>query len=178
MSPQSIPTPTIHSVLTVSYIVRTFDQWASERAQTLPLLSLKGAVVGVEASHFLDRFLSPSQEPLLSAVGGCPLGLRNLIESELAALAEADITPVFVFNGLDVATRLDPFAAAATAVRGNVDGFEVYQKNQAAQARRLFGASGMCCRPHTHSYLSADDNTRCNSTRESLQIPANDPEGP
>lgn len=130
------------------HTVRTFDQWASDRAQTLPLVSLKGAVIGIEASHFLDRFLSPSQEPLLSAVGGSPLGLRNLIECELAALREADITPVFIFNGLRTVTKLDPFAAAVTAVRGIVDGFEVYQKNQAAQARRLFGACGMyCCRP-------------------------------
>ena len=150
------------------YTVRTFDQWASERAQTLPLVSLKGAVIGVEASHFLDRFLSPSREPLLSAVGGSPLGLRNLIESELGALREADITPVFVFDGLDTATKLDPFAAAATAVRGNVDGFEVYNKNQAAQARRLFGASGTYCCRLAHLYYTAHHNVRCDSTREPL----------
>ena len=71
--------------------------------------------------------------------------MRNLIESELAALREADITPVFIFNGLHTVTKLDPFAAAVTAIRGIVDGFEVYQKNQADQARRLFGTSGMYC---------------------------------
>ena len=136
----------LYHLLSVSidplHIVRTFDQWASERAQTLPLASLKNAVIGVEAAHFLNRFLAPSQEPLLSAVGGCPLGLEFMIRNELDALREAEITPFFVFSGLETATRLDRFGAAAVAVRSNVDGFEVYQKNQAAQAVRLFGTSG------------------------------------
>lgn len=125
------------------HAVRAFDQWATERAQSLPLQSLKNTVIGVEASHFLDRFLSPSREPLLSATGGSPLGLRALIESELNALRDAEITPIFVFNGLETATKLDPFAAAAAAMRANVEGFEVYQKLQAPQAVRLFGTSGI-----------------------------------
>lgn len=100
-------------------------------------------MIGIEAAYYLDRFLTPSQEPLLSAVGGSPLGLKTLIENELAALQSADITPVFVFNGLESGRKLDPFNAAAVAVRTNTDAFEVYHKGQGAQAVRLFGSSGM-----------------------------------
>ncbi len=97
----------------------------------------------MEATYFLDRFLTPSQEPLLSAVGGSPLGLKSMIENELAALRDANIIPVFVFNGLETATKLNPSSAAEAAVRNNVDAFEVYHKGQAAQAVRLFGTSGI-----------------------------------
>lgn len=125
-----------------SRTVRTLDRWASERAQSLPLASLKNAVIGIEAAHYLNRFLTPSQEPLLSAVGGSPLGLKTLIENELAAFRDAEITPIFVFNGLESGKKLDPFNAGIVAARTNADAFEVYHKGLGTQAVRQFGSSG------------------------------------
>ncbi|KAL2361646.1 hypothetical protein RJZ56_005463 [Blastomyces dermatitidis] len=121
-----------------------FDEWASGRAQTLPLSALKGAVIGIDASHYLDQHLNhhATKEPLLIALGGFPFSLKSNIEKELQALKNLNITCVFVFNGLDFGKRETDFSAQANSTRALEQAWELYDQKQADQVVDAFSSAG------------------------------------
>jgi hypothetical protein len=47
----------------------------------------------------------PSHEPLLAALGGDPIGLKQHIETELNRWKDNRMRPIFVFDGLNVVGR-------------------------------------------------------------------------
>ncbi|KGQ01780.1 hypothetical protein PAAG_11503 [Paracoccidioides lutzii Pb01] len=124
--------------------IRAFDDWASGRAQTLPLALLKGAVIGIDASHYLDQHLNhhATKEPLLIALGGFPFSLKANIEKELQALKNAGITCVFVFNGLDFGKREPDFSTQADSTRALQQAWELYDQQQADQVVDAFSSAG------------------------------------
>ncbi|KAI9831325.1 MAG: hypothetical protein M1819_005099 [Sarea resinae] len=124
--------------------IRTFDEWSVDRCQTIPFSAFQNAVIGIEASHYLDRLLStpPSKEPLLSALGGSPFALRAIIEKEVESLREAGITAVFVFNGMETVKKDKTFNDINKAARANAQAWEHYDQNHAEQAVETFGKSG------------------------------------
>ena len=110
---------------------------------------LRDSVLGIDAAHYLDRLLttSPSKEPLLSALGGFPLALKNHVEHELKVLRALRITPLFVFSGMDFAVREKPLKQLREAAKRNSHAWELYNQHEAIQAVDAFGNSGRSSRP-------------------------------
>lgn len=107
-------------------LVQKLDQWASQRGatQSFPLPTLKDAVIGIDASYYLDLRLngSPKEEPLKHALGGVPFCLKAQITDDIECLQDAGVKVIFVFNGLDHVNKppaeflsLDSTRAAETA---------------------------------------------------------------
>ncbi|QIW94828.1 hypothetical protein AMS68_000346 [Peltaster fructicola] len=86
-----------------------FHEWATEQKLTRSssLNELRGAQVAVDADDYVNRLLTDSvtREPLLPALGGLPMGIKKHVNSHLEIFREFDITPRFVFNGLDIAIK-------------------------------------------------------------------------
>ncbi|KAI9759230.1 MAG: hypothetical protein M4579_002518 [Chaenotheca gracillima] len=133
--------------------VRTFDDWAAARAQTLPLSALKDAVIGVEASHYLSchLFRQPltnppaTQEPLLAALGGHPLELKSRIEDDLEKLQAAGVTPIFIFSGMDIARKEKFPPGLVESMRENARAWDMYGESDRALANesiQVFRSSG------------------------------------
>ncbi|KAI9838145.1 MAG: hypothetical protein M1837_002640 [Sclerophora amabilis] len=133
--------------------IRTFDEWAAARAQTSPLNALKDSVLGVEASYYLSchylrqpQTTPPStEEPLLPAHGGHPLELKLRIENDLEKLQTAGITPLFVFDGMDISKRDKWPEGLEEPVRENARAWEMYgesDRDLANEAIEVFRGSG------------------------------------
>ena len=92
-----------------------FENWSSSRVESTIFDDLAGSTIAIEASWFLNRFLTPGsqfQDQLHSALGGTPYGLYLQISSELDRLKHFDITPIFVFDGLDGTKKHRPLGTA------------------------------------------------------------------
>lgn len=125
-------------------MIHDFENWSSPRAETNPFSDLNGAVLAIEASFYLERLLtfSPLKEPLLSALGGLPFSLKAHIENEIETLRTAQIKPIFIFNGMDVGKKDNPFQASNDAATRTLDAWDLYRQEQAPQAVEAFGNSG------------------------------------
>lgn len=130
--------------------VPVFDAWAANRIlKSMPISALKNSVIGIDAAYYLE---GTAKEPLLSAMGGFPLGLEPSLIRELHDLQSVGLRPHFVFNGLDDGVNQDPFGPSLAAAKVNAAAFETYDRasrqedsgdgNPAAQAKELFGTSG------------------------------------
>lgn len=108
----------------------------------MPLTCLNGSVIGIDATYYLEGFLQPAKEPLLSALGGYPLALESTIVKELSDLQNAGFKPHFVFNGLDFGIKDDPFAPSIQASRNNALAFATYERDLATEAIVHFRSSG------------------------------------
>jgi hypothetical protein len=126
-------------------LVRPFDDWAVGRTQSLPLSALKGAVVGIDASHYIQQHLvnQSTREALLGALGGFPFALRSNIEKELQALKNLSIGCVFVFNGLEFGKRDHRIQTQPASVRSFEQAWELYDQQQADQVVDAFSNAGM-----------------------------------
>jgi hypothetical protein len=128
--------------------IRPLDDWVSgisARTSSLPLSALKGAVVGIDASHYISQhLLHPStREPLLIALGGFPFALRSNIEKELQAFKDLGVACVFVFNGLDFGKKNQRPHAHHETVRAFEHAWELYDQQQADQVVDAFSSVGM-----------------------------------
>lgn len=126
------------------FLVRGLDEWVNARSQTLALSALKGAVVGVHASHYLDQHLNHhvTKEPLLVALGGFPFALRANIERELNALKELGVSPLFVFDGLQVGRPAPDSPSHAQSTRAVEQAWGLYDQQQADQVVDAFSNAG------------------------------------
>ena len=120
-----------------------FDDFAMPLSEMAPLGELDGAVIGIEASHYLNRLLvNPTlKEPLLAALGGLPFTMRSTVTNDIVAFRDAGITPVFVFDGMDVNKTKALFQQADEAVRANTTAWNLYNQHQAENAVAAFGES-------------------------------------
>jgi len=125
-------------------MIHEFDVWAAGSSETNPFSDLKGSVLAIEASFYLERLLTqaPFKEPLLSALGGVPFALKAHIQNELELLRNADITPLFVFGGMNTGEKDRPFRQQDNAVRLNSNAWQLYDEHQAQRAVDTFGSSG------------------------------------
>ncbi|KAE8148945.1 PIN domain-like protein [Aspergillus avenaceus] len=124
--------------------IRLLDEWAEARTQSLPLSALKGAVVGIDASHYIHQhLLHPStREPLLVALGGFPFALRNNIERELQVFKDLGVSCIFVFNGLDFGTKNQRPHVSPESVRAFEQAWDLYDQQQADQVVDAFSGAG------------------------------------
>ncbi|OQE27803.1 hypothetical protein PENSTE_c004G02699 [Penicillium steckii] len=124
--------------------IRPFDEWAIGRTQSLPLSSLKGAIIGIDASHFIEQHLInvSTREALLGALGGFPFALRNNIEKELQTFKNLGVGCIFVFNGLDFGKK-DNRTAPQSAARSFEQAWDLYDQQQADRVVDAFSNAGM-----------------------------------
>ncbi|RMZ76349.1 hypothetical protein DV738_g5020, partial [Chaetothyriales sp. CBS 135597] len=80
--------------------IEKFDVWASRLRQNFPLSTLKDAVLGIDASYYLDLALRNNEEYLINAHGGLSFTLERELEDDLKVLQAAGVGAIFVFNGL------------------------------------------------------------------------------
>jgi hypothetical protein len=122
-------------------VVRALDDWAASHTLSLPLSSLKGAVLGIDASHYIHEHHS-TREPLLIALGGFPFALRNNIEQELQTFKNLGIACVFVFDGLEFGKREPQAQARAERARAFEQAWDLYDQQQADQVVDAFSNAG------------------------------------
>lgn len=114
--------------------VQKLDQWASQRGavQTFPLPTLKDAVVGIDASYYLDLRLngSPKEEPLKHALGGVPYCLKNQVTDDIECLQDAGVKVIFVFNGLDHVNKPQPEFLSSDNMRAAESAWQKYRSGE------------------------------------------------
>ncbi len=112
----------------------------------MPFSDMKDAVIGVEATAYLQHMIDdqPAHEPLLAALGGDPIALKYHIENELDKWKANSLRPLFVFDGQSVVGK-DEMALrnARAALSKTQKAWELYSNNHPEDAVKTFGASGM-----------------------------------
>jgi hypothetical protein len=126
-------------------MIRDFEQWNANIGELSELQELSGCRVGVEAADYLtNRILnSPrAKEPLVPALGGLPLALKQHIEEDLEAFKREGIEPWFVFSGLDITKQDEPFRQKQEEALVNANAWNLYDTHQAEASVSKFGESG------------------------------------
>jgi hypothetical protein len=89
--------------------VQKLDAWASKHVEYCPLHMLKDAVIGVNATYYLNlRLNGNNEEPLKHALGGLPFTFKKAVEEDITFLKQNGITLIFVFDGLDYINKSLP----------------------------------------------------------------------
>ncbi|KAK5456156.1 hypothetical protein LTS15_005475 [Exophiala xenobiotica] len=106
--------------------VQKFDQWVSKHTELCPLNLLKDAVIGVDASYYLDLRINNEVEPLKHALGGLPFTLKKAIEDDITLLRQHGVTLVFVFSGLDYVDKSPPDSQSVESRRAQEEAWHEY----------------------------------------------------
>lgn len=130
-------------------MIRQFDEWTASLAEMANLDTLRGSVVGIEASDYLNRLPKfpvpdiqrPIKESLIPALGPIPFGLRSVVRKTIDVWRKHGVTPLFVFSGLDVGKRDTTFNASEEAARINNQAWNLYYSNDAEKSVATFGKS-------------------------------------
>ncbi|KAH9877912.1 hypothetical protein J1614_003129 [Plenodomus biglobosus] len=125
-------------------MIRDFVQWTATFAETSDLEQLSGCRVGVEAADYLSQRIlnhARAKEPLVPALGGLPLALRQHIEEDLDTFRKYDIEPWFVFSGLDITKQDNPFGQKTEEAAVNANAWNLYDSHQAEASVAKFGES-------------------------------------
>ncbi|KAJ9654349.1 hypothetical protein H2198_006580 [Neophaeococcomyces mojaviensis] len=109
------------------FSVQRLEIWAAKHVQTYPLSTLEGAVIGVDATYYLDQCLNENaEEPLKVALGGTPFCLTARIEEDLQAAKEAGVKLLFIFDGLDYVNKTPAGSESAESRKAHDDGWSHY----------------------------------------------------
>lgn len=120
--------------------VQKFEVWASKHVDFCPLQSLKDAVIGVDASYYLDHRLNGNnEEPLKHALGGSPFCYRKAVEDDIALLRQHGVTPIFVFNGLDFVNKSKPDSLSVDSKRVQDEAWHHYLSGDSKKTVADFG---------------------------------------
>ncbi|KAL2402746.1 Post-transcriptional regulator MKT1 [Exophiala dermatitidis] len=120
--------------------VQRFDQWASKHVDVCQLQLLKDAVIGVDASYYLDlRLNGNNEEPLKHALGGLPFCYKKAIEEDINVLRQHGVTLVFVFNGLDYVNKSLPDSHSADSKRVQDEAWHHYLGGDSKRTVAEFG---------------------------------------
>lgn len=86
---------------------------------------------------------APAHEPLLAALGGAPIALRQHIEDDLDRWEQNEISPLFVFDGQSVVGK-DSMAlrSARVALGKTQNAWDLYADNHPSEAVKTFGSAG------------------------------------
>ncbi|CEJ58619.1 Putative XPG I-region protein [Penicillium brasilianum] len=124
--------------------IRPLDEWTVGRTQSLPLSALKGAVIGLDASHYIQQHLvnQSTREALLGALGGFPFALKANIEKELQTFKSLGVGCIFVFNGLDFGKKDEKPRNQSAMARSFEQAWELYDQQQADQVVDAFSNAG------------------------------------
>ena len=127
-------------------MIQTLGEWTASLTQISAFEDLRNDLVAVEAGEYLrsKRLVGqpPFEEPLLAALGGIPFTLKNVVKKDIEKWKEYGITPLFVFSGLDLVRKEDPFRALDEVSREVERAWKLYSQNNAQDAVKTFGSSG------------------------------------
>lgn len=82
--------------------------------------------------------VSNKREPLVNAIGGYPCSLEAAVDSFVAGLKSHNITPIFVFKGLDLVAQDKPFSRPDQKLQRREYAWSLYDKGQGEQAVMTF----------------------------------------
>ncbi|KAK5939190.1 hypothetical protein PMZ80_008493 [Knufia obscura] len=120
--------------------IRKLETWAAKFVNTLPLSSLDGAVIGVDASYYLDQCLNENnEEPLKVALGGIPFTLTARIEEDLQAARDAGVKLIFIFDGLDYVNKTPAGAESSESQAAHESGWTHYLQGDPKSTVQDFG---------------------------------------
>jgi hypothetical protein len=82
--------------------IRDLQRYLDERKviHRTSISQLQNTRIGIDGFFWLAKTLTQANEPFQVAMGGIPLTFINKIDRELAKFRNANITPVFIFNGI------------------------------------------------------------------------------
>ena len=120
--------------------VQKFDKWVNKHVELCPLNMLKDAVIGVNASYYLDlRLNGNGEEPLKHALGGLPFCLKKAIEDDLALLRQHGVTLLFVFDGLEYVNKSQPVSQSTESKRVQDEAWHHYLSGDSKRTVSDFG---------------------------------------
>ncbi|KAG0166946.1 hypothetical protein DFQ30_006536, partial [Apophysomyces sp. BC1015] len=108
--------------------------------QTSAVSQLKDVRLGIEGNYWLRKVLA--KEPVVVAMGGTPLNLRQSIEREIMAFKANHIQPIFVFPGLSITRKDKPFSSEDSRPSYRATGWDLYEKGKLEMALGNWGNSG------------------------------------
>lgn len=126
---------------------QAFRDWATSEGLTTSgnIEQLKDKRLVIDAEDFLETILTSqaTREPLLPALGGLPFALKKHVDAYIANFKQADITPTFVFNGLDLSCkdRATISRESKQAARSLDEAWSLYSQSRADEAVAEFGKS-------------------------------------
>ena len=156
--------------------VQSIEEWAAPRIQTFPFASLRNAVIGVDAAHYLDLRLNnlASGEPLLNAIGGDPYTLKASLRDDLEAFQAVGATLIFVFDGLDYKNKeLYSPPKLYSNLKAHKDGWKEYYNEENGKdvaAERTLKAFAKASTRNESRTISFADNDLSLSSRESDKV--------
>ena len=123
----------------------TFKDWV--RAESLDshctIDQFQGAAIAIDGDEYLDTLLTKNltREPLLPALGGLPFALEKHVDDDLKNFAAYDITPIFAFNGLQVASKDKAIVMreARKAAKDLDEAWSIYDQGRGEEAVNAFG---------------------------------------
>jgi len=127
-----------------------FKEWAkAESLETAGgIEQLKGTSIAIDGADYLNSILTSTatREPLLPALGGLPFALQKNVDRDLKNFEEADVRPIFVFSGLDVASWDYSMVGKESrkVVKTLEDAWTAYDSGRADDAVTAFGKVCEC----------------------------------
>jgi len=130
--------------------IRDFAVWSNEHelVEASALDELGEHRVAIDAADYLNvrvlgyhAYYGPAQEPLLPAIGGLPLIMKERVATDIKHWKDHNIVPLFVFSGLRFRDMDDPFRHKAKQAQINAKAWDLYDHHHADQAVSTFGES-------------------------------------
>ena len=123
--------------------------------------------IAFDAEDYLDTLLTAtlSREPLLPALGGLPFALQKHVDDDLQGFRDADIKPIFVFNGLQAASKDGTMVVreAKRAAKILDDAWSIYDQGRGEEAVNAFGKACKYCRLHQMYNLEQADHSKAHT---------------
>ncbi|KAK9462683.1 temperature dependent protein affecting M2 dsRNA replication-domain-containing protein [Lipomyces oligophaga] len=136
-----------------------FDSYITERKflGELPLSALKGSTIGIDVEHFYKQLMTTAKikEPLPNALGGVQFSLKSMIISCIDTLREAEITPIFIFNGVSLPSEEKPFSKPDASNQMRLRAWEAYDGAHGDEAVNIFNEIGAVPFDSLSRYLSS-----------------------
>ena len=127
-----------------------FKEWVRAEAleETSPLEEFRGTCIGIDADDYLTTLLSTAhtREPLLPALGGLPFALEKHVDQDLANFRNMGIRPLFVFNGVQVASRDRAMVRRESQKLAKMldDAWAIYDQGRGEDSVNAFGKACEC----------------------------------
>lgn len=142
-------------------MIHQFEEWSANLAEMSSMDNLRGAAVGIEATEYINRLPKmsypelerPVQEALLPALGGVPFGLKHIIKHHIAVWRKHGITPIFVFNGLDVGKGDPTFNASEESARVSTQAWDHYAGSNPSATVQAFADSNLVTAKDLYRFL-------------------------
>jgi len=131
-----------------------FKEWVqSEGLETSGKIDqFRKSCIAFDAEDYLDTLLTAtlSREPLLPALGGLPFALQKHIDDDLQRFRDAEIKPIFVFNGLQAASKDGTMVAREGKRAAKIldDAWSIYDQGRGEDAVNAFGKACKCYCDH------------------------------